>query len=152
VQQHNAATLMMGICAGCLTLTLVVSSAVILRAQQVTPAEATRPLVLTGAIPLPSVQGRIDHLSTDQKGRLFVSDLGNNTDEVVDLSAGTRVHSIGGVPSPQGVVYAQELNQLFVGSDEGELYIHNGSSLDLITTSISGMMSITFGTTRPGSS
>jgi hypothetical protein len=125
---------MKGICAGCLTLTLVVSSAVILRAQQATPAESTQPLVLTGAIALPGVQGRIDHLSTDQKGRLFVSALGNNTEEVVDLSSGARVHSISGVPSPQGVVYAPELNKLFVGSDEGKLYIYNGSSLDLITS------------------
>jgi DNA-binding beta-propeller fold protein YncE len=128
-----AATLMKGICAG-LTLTFVFASAAILRAQQAAPAEGTQPLVLTGAISLPGVQGRIDHLSTDQKGRLFVSALGNNTEEVADLSSGTRVHSINGVPRPQGVVYAPELNELFVGSDEGKLYIYNGTTLDLITS------------------
>jgi len=83
-----AATLMKGICAG-LTLTFVFASAAILRAQQAAPAEGTQPLVLTGAISLPGVQGRIHHLSTDQKGRLFVSALGNNTEEVADLSSGT---------------------------------------------------------------
>jgi len=103
-------------------------------AQTSARSESTQPLVLTGAIPLPGVQGRIDHLSTDQKGRLFVSALGNNTEEVVDLSSGARVHSISGVPRPQGVVYVSELNKLFVGSDEGKLYIYDGASLDLITS------------------
>src|SRR5205807_1851343 len=69
-------------------------------------AEKTSPLVLTGSIPLPNVQGRIDHMSIDPKGRLFVSALGNNSEEVVDLSAGMRSRSIGGIPRPQGVVDA----------------------------------------------
>jgi DNA-binding beta-propeller fold protein YncE len=118
---------------GRLALTLVFGLTAGLRAQKSVPAENTQPLVLTGAIPLPGVQGRIDHLSTDQKGRLFVSALGNNTEEVVDLDSGTRVHSISGVPGPQGVVFAPELNTLFVGSDEGKLYVYNGASLELIT-------------------
>ncbi len=37
---------------------------------------------LTGAIPLPNVQGRIDHFGFDPNNRLFVSALGNNTEEV----------------------------------------------------------------------
>jgi len=41
----------------------------------------TPPLVLTGAIPLANTQGRIDHLGVDSKGRLFVSALGNNSEE-----------------------------------------------------------------------
>lgn len=39
------------------------------------------PMVLTGAIPLPNVQGRIDHIAIDPKARLFVSALGNNTED-----------------------------------------------------------------------
>jgi hypothetical protein len=95
---------------------------------------AVKPLVLTGAIPLPDVQGRIDHLGSDFKGRLFVSALGNNSEEVLDLAAGTRVHAIHGIPKPQGVIYSPEANKLFVGSDEGKLYIYDGTSLDLITS------------------
>jgi DNA-binding beta-propeller fold protein YncE len=94
----------------------------------------SKPLVLTGAIPLPNILGRIDHLAFDGKGRLFVSALGNDSEEVIDLPAGTRVHSIGGIPRPQGVVYAPEFNKLFVGSDEGKLYIYDGSSFDLLTS------------------
>ncbi len=121
------------ICA-CLGLTLAFALTTGSRAQKSAPAENTLPLVLTGAVPLAGVQGRIDHLSIDQKGRLFVSALGNDTEEVVDLSAGRRVHSISGVPSPQGVVFAPEVNKLFVGSDEGKLYIYNGASFELLTS------------------
>src|ERR1700745_4305497 len=105
-----------------------------LYAQQRTVAEKTSPLVLTGSIPLPNVQGRIDHMSLDPKGRLFISALGNNTEEVVDLAAGARSRSIAGIPRPQGVVYCAEVNKLFVGSDEGKLYVYDASTFDLISS------------------
>jgi DNA-binding beta-propeller fold protein YncE len=73
-------------------------------------------------------------MSLDPKGRLFVSALGNNTEEVVDLAAGTRSRSIGGIPRPQGVVYCADVNKLFVGSDEGKLYIYDASTFDLISS------------------
>lgn len=98
-----------------------------------TPATAV-PLVLTGAIPLPNVQGRIDHFGFDTKNRLFVSALGNNTEEVLDLSTQRVVHSIAGVPTPQGVAYSPETNKLFVASAKGKLYIYDGTSFDPITT------------------
>jgi DNA-binding beta-propeller fold protein YncE len=98
------------------------------------PAPKSSPLVLTGIIPLPNVQGRIDHLSFDPKGRLFVSALGNDSEEVVDLVAGIRAHSIGGIPRPQGVVYVPEAHKLFVGSDEGKLYVYDANSLGLVTS------------------
>lgn len=94
-----------------------------------------QPLVLTGADPLPGVQGRIDHFALDPKeGRLFVSAFGNNSEEVVDISAGRVVHSISEIPKPQGAAYSPELNKLFVGSDEGKLYVYEGSSFNLITS------------------
>ena len=40
-----------------------------LYAQERAGVEKTSPLVLTGSIPLPNVQGRIDHMSIDPKGR-----------------------------------------------------------------------------------
>lgn len=92
------------------------------------------PLVLTGAIPLEKVRGRIDHFGFDQQNKLFVSALGNNTEEVVDLSAQRVVHTITGVPTPQGVVYSPETNKLFIASAKGKLYIYDGTSFDLLTT------------------
>jgi len=99
-----------------------------------TPASSSQPLVLTGAIPLPNVHGRIDHFSFDPQGRLFVSALGNNTEEVIDLAAGTVGHVISGIPRPQGVAYAADVNKIFVGSDEGKLNIYDGTSYNLITS------------------
>jgi len=48
------------------------------------------------------------------------------------------------VPRPQGVVYAAASNELFVGSDEGKLYIYSGDALELITSIDLEMMSTTF--------
>jgi WD40 repeat protein len=92
------------------------------------------PLVLTGAIPLPNVNGRIDHFGFDAKGRVFVSALGNNTLEIIDTSAQRDVHTITDVPTPQGVVYSPETNKLFVASEKGKLYIYDGTSFALQTS------------------
>jgi DNA-binding beta-propeller fold protein YncE len=96
-------------------------------------AETSPPLVLTGSIPLEGVKGRFDHFASG-KGKVFVSALGNNTVEVMDLFAGIRSHEITGVPNPQGVTFSPETNKLFVASEKGKVYIYNGDSYKLITT------------------
>lgn len=85
-------------------------------------AQEAPALELKQVIPLPGVEGRIDHLALDQQNRrLFVCALGNNTVEVVDLRKGERVHSINGFRAPQGICYAPEIDRLFVTNDEGGL-------------------------------
>jgi DNA-binding beta-propeller fold protein YncE len=75
---------------------------------------------LKRTIPLPGVEGRIDHFALDASGeRLFVCALGNNTVEVLDLRKGDRVHSITGLGAPQGIVYIPELDRLFIANDKG---------------------------------
>ena len=75
---------------------------------------------LNQTIPLPAVEGRIDHLALDALGeRLFVCALGNNTVEVLDLRKGKRIHSITGVGAPQGIAYIPQLDRLFVANDKG---------------------------------
>jgi DNA-binding beta-propeller fold protein YncE len=115
-----------------LPVVIILCMASLIAQQHASPTPS--PMVLTGVIPLPNVQGRIDHLSLDPKGRLFISALGNNSEEVIDLSASVRSHSITGIPKPQGVVYCADGNKLFVGSDEGKLYIYDATSFALITT------------------
>jgi DNA-binding beta-propeller fold protein YncE len=84
------------------------------------PGTAT--LELKQTIPMPGVEGRIDHLDLDASGeRLFVCALANNTAEVLDLRKGERVHSITGLGAPQGLVYLAELNRLFIANDHGGL-------------------------------
>ena len=83
-------------------------------------AQKDAPLQLKQIIPLPGVEGRIDHFALDAANdRLFVCALGNNSLEVVDLRKGERIHSISGLGSPQGVAYVPESDRLFVANDEG---------------------------------
>src|SRR4030095_15113554 len=59
------------------------------------PAQERAPLHLVQTIPLPHVEGRIDHLAVDLHGqRLFVAALGNNTLEVLDLQGGTHLQTL----------------------------------------------------------
>ena len=85
---------------------------------------------LKQTIPLPGVEGRIDHFAFDTAGdRLFVCALGNNTVEVLDLRKGERIHSIAGLGAPQGVAYIPQLDHVFVANDKGGVCkIHDGKS------------------------
>jgi len=89
---------------------------------------------LKRTIPLPGVEGRIDHFDFDAAGeRLFVCALGNNTVEVVDLNKGERVHTISGLGAPQGVAFVPELNRLLVANDKGGVCnIYDADSFQLI--------------------
>src|SRR5216117_4053581 len=49
-----------------------------------------------------------------------VAGLGNNSVEVIEIFAGTRVQEITGVPGPQGVAFSAETNKLFVASQKGK--------------------------------
>lgn len=85
---------------------------------------AGEPLVLMRAIPMPQVQGRIDHLTVDAAAqRLFVAALGNNTVEVLDTGAGAVLRSLGGFHEPQGI------GQPLAGN---VVAVANGGSGDLV--------------------
>ncbi len=93
-------------------------------------AQSGVPLKLKQTIPLPGVEGRIDHLAFDAAGeRLFVCALGNNTVEVVDLRKGKRIHSITGLSAPQGIACIPEPNRIFVATDKGGICkVYDGNS------------------------
>jgi DNA-binding beta-propeller fold protein YncE len=93
-------------------------------------AQAAQPLRLEKTIELPDVQGRIDHMAIDVKGeRLFVSALGNNTLEVIDLKAGKRAKTIGQLKEPQGVLYVPATDRLYVANgNDGSVRIFDASS------------------------
>src|SRR5579859_1564203 len=96
----------------------------------VVSSRAAEPLKLVHIIPLPGVEGRIDHMVVDLVSRrLFVAALGNNTVEVVDLNAGQRVQTIKGLHEPQGVLCVQ--NRIYVANGEdGKLTIFEGTSFN----------------------
>jgi DNA-binding beta-propeller fold protein YncE len=99
-------------------------------------ALSNAPLRLERTIPLPDVQGRIDHMFLDvDKDLLFVAALGNNTIEVIDIKQGRRIHSIPGLHEPQGVLYLPGVNKLYVANaDDGTLRMFDGSSYELTKT------------------
>lgn len=99
-------------------------------------AQANEPLKLEKTIHLPDVQGRIDHMSIDVKGqRLFVSALGNNTVEVIDLKAGKRTNTIPGLQEPQGALYVPGSDRLYVASSkDGTVKIFDATQLKLLKT------------------
>jgi glutamine cyclotransferase len=97
-------------------------------------AQSPVPLKLNQTIPLPGVEGRIDHFAFDAAGeRLFVCALGNNTVEVLDLRKGQRAHSITGLGAPQGIAYIPELDRIFVANDKGGICkIYDGKSFQAV--------------------
>jgi DNA-binding beta-propeller fold protein YncE len=97
-------------------------------------AQDSSQLRMVQTIPLPNVEGRIDHMAVDVKGqRLFIAALGNNSVEVLDLRAGKRLRSITGFSEPQGIGFIPEFDKIFVANGEtGACDILNGSSLERI--------------------
>jgi DNA-binding beta-propeller fold protein YncE len=85
---------------------------------------------LTQSIPLPGVDGRIDHMCLDAAGgRLFVAALGNNTVEVVDLKAGKVTRSLTGFSEPQGLCFVPEFNRVYIANGgDGLLRVLDGTS------------------------
>lgn len=103
---------------------------VLLASATIAWGQATQPLRLEKTIELPEVQGRIDHMSVDVKGqRLFVSALGNNTLEIIDVRAGKRIKTITGLQEPQGVLYVPANDRIFVANaKDGSVRVFDGTS------------------------
>jgi DNA-binding beta-propeller fold protein YncE len=93
-------------------------------------------LKLVQMIPLPDVDGRIDHFAIDVKGRrAFLAALAKNTLEVVDLKAGRVIQTLPGFAKPQGVRFVAELNKLFVATGtDGALKTLDGTTLAVLHT------------------
>src|SRR5260370_38176685 len=93
-------------------------------------------LSLTSRIELPNVNGRIDHFSADVKGkRLFMSALGNNTVEVLDVESGKRLRTLTDLAEPQGAYYDPSTNRLFVAcAKDGTTKLFDAGTFQLLET------------------
>src|SRR5437868_13189674 len=75
------------------------------------------PLREVQEIPLPGVQGRLDHFTIDAKRkRVIFSGLGNNSVQIVDAFAGRMIHQIDGLSQPQGTFYLADNDRLYVAN------------------------------------
>jgi DNA-binding beta-propeller fold protein YncE len=78
---------------------------------------AQQPLTLVQTIEMPEVPvgPYTDHMALDIKGqRLFVTPQANKAVDVLDLKAGTVLHTITGFGNPHSVLYLPRRNRLFV--------------------------------------
>lgn len=114
-------------------LTILTGALAFVAASQAVQGDALR---LVQTIPLPHVEGRIDHMGVDVQGeRLFVAALGNNTLEVLDLRANKWVTRITGLKEPQGIFFVPRENKLFVpNGGDGALRIFEGNSYKPLAT------------------
>jgi DNA-binding beta-propeller fold protein YncE len=94
------------------------------------------PLALVQTIPLPGVEGRIDHLAVDlQNDRLFVAALGNDTLEVLDLRAGAHTRSVKGLHEPQGIALPPDGKIVAVANGKGgDLQLFDRASVTTVTS------------------
>ena len=94
-------------------------------------AQTAAPLRLVQTIPLPGVEGRIDHMAVDlRRGRLYVASLENGTVEVIDFRTGKRLRSLGGLHEPQGVGVDAASGRVFVaGGGSGTVEVYDGDTL-----------------------
>src|SRR5258708_16602988 len=102
----------------------------------VASAENEAALRLVQTIPLPGVDGRIDHFAIDVKGRrAFLAALAKNTIEVVDLRVGRVTHTLPGFAKPQGVLFVPQFNKLVVACGvDGSVKTLDGTTLAVIHT------------------
>jgi hypothetical protein len=91
-------------------------------------------LRLVQTIPLPGINGRLDHMAVDlEKKRLFVAAVANGTLEVIDLGAGKVINSLTGFKDTQDALFlGGQFNKLYVSSLDGTLRIFQGESFRLI--------------------
>ena len=89
-------------------------------------------LTLERSIPLPGVEGRIDHMVLDAEGkRLLVAALGNGSVEVVDLKSGSVVHRFESLAEPQGVGILPKTGRMAVAcGGDGTLRLYDGTTYE----------------------
>jgi YVTN family beta-propeller protein len=99
-----------------------------------TTAIAAESIVLKATVSLPGVKGRFDHFAVDTNAhRVFVAALGNNTLEVIDVTAAKRLHTITGLHKPTGVAFIPDANRIVVANgDDGTVKVFDGTNYQLV--------------------
>jgi len=90
----------------------------------------------SGSIPLPTVEGRIDHLAVDLEGhRIFLAALGSNSVEVIDINANRVVKTLAGFHEPQGIRFLPDIRRVVVANGgDGSTQFLDGVSLSPVKT------------------
>lgn len=108
---------------GGLALLLVV----VLGASHQAEADEPKPFERVATIQLKGASGALDHLFVDSKSsRLFLANQTNNTLDVVDLKDKRLLKQVAGQKTMHGVVYAPDLDRIFVGNGDGGCNVLDG--------------------------
>jgi hypothetical protein len=93
--------------------------------------EPSASLQLERAIPLPGVEGRIDHMTVDVRRQvLFIAEVGAGALDAVNLETGARVGRVEHLEEPQGVAFLQALDQVAVAcGGDGTVRFYEASDL-----------------------
>jgi DNA-binding beta-propeller fold protein YncE len=96
--------------------------------------QGTAPLKLSTRIPLPNVNGRMDHMAVDANGQhLFATAFDNKTLEVIDLRTNKQLSTIKDLDNPQGAFFDPATRRLFVASGgDGTMKMFDGANLRLL--------------------
>ena len=97
---------------------------------------ATPPLKLVQTIPLPGIEGALDHMDLDVQGqRLFIPAEQAGLVEVVDVKNGKRLRTISSVRWPSTVAYHPQSDEIFVSDrEDGTVKVLSGKTYDLVKT------------------
>jgi DNA-binding beta-propeller fold protein YncE len=131
----------MKLCAACALCVLAVAVVVTFNSTT-TVAAATEPSqahslnLIEQIISLPDVRGRIDHFTADPKRkRLFVSAVGDNTVEVIDVFGGKQIQTLTGFEGPKTPIFISEFDKLFViSTTDAKVRIFDGGTYALRKT------------------
>jgi len=96
----------------------------------------TDEFVLKDKIFLPGVKGRIDHMDADAKRQVvFMSALGNNSLEIVDIKNGKHLYSIKKLSEPQGVIFIPPTDEIMVANGgNGSCQFYSAETFQLTGT------------------
>ncbi len=103
-------------------------------------AEDSLIVALEKTIPMPGIEGRIDHLSLDaERDRLYVAALGSNKLVAISLADGKVVGEVDGQGEAQGVLAVPGMHEvaLACGQDSCTRFFH-GETLALLRTADTG--------------
>jgi len=125
-----------------LLILLVTTAALLLwvgrKPYSVAAQEAARPsrmpLQLYEKVPLPGLEGRIDHFSSNGKRLLMFSVVGSHSVGIENWFEGKLVHSFRGATDPQGVLYVPGFNKIVNAGADGKVSIFDGSTYALQKT------------------
>ena len=94
-------------------------------------ADSSAPLKLIASIPMPGINGRIDHFAVDLRNQTaFVSALGADTVVAVNIRQGKVLGSIAGLKEPQGLLYVPENGHLYIANGgDGSVRIYDAVTL-----------------------